>query len=168
MQRFADERGTGGPLAPDAERGDETEDEQKPPRIREIDRSGEDRVGEDGQRERSSAAELVAYAAEDRAADGPTHEEHRLDQDRLGADVFGIGRDAVLLGQNSLDERRGEDDKEIAVEAIEGPAEPRGDQRLGGRSGTDLHRQRLHKVRAGIQTPGGGVSIRLRAFRARP
>ena len=61
------QRGADGPLAADAERGQESDDEQLPPRLREEGKAGEQGIGEDGQAQRPAPADAVADAPEETA-----------------------------------------------------------------------------------------------------
>src|ERR1043165_4350240 len=67
-QRRAD-----GPFAADAERGEETKDEQLPPRLREAGETGERGVGENGETKRTAASEFVPEASEEPPAQGPAN-----------------------------------------------------------------------------------------------
>ena len=121
------QRGADRPLAADAQRGQESDDQQLPPRLREEGQAGEERVGEDRQAERAAAADPVADAAEEAAAERPADQERRLDPRAVPADdlVPRVGH-ADQLG----DERGRDQDVEVHVQAVEQPAEPGGDPRL--------------------------------------
>ena len=67
------------PFAADPQRREEPEDEQLPPGLREERQPGERGVGRDRQRQRPAAAEQVADAPEEPAAQRPADEERRLD-----------------------------------------------------------------------------------------
>ncbi len=77
--RLRQQRGADRPLAADAEGGQESYDEQLPPRLHEKGQAGEQRVGEDRQAERPAAADQVADAAEATAAERPADQERGLD-----------------------------------------------------------------------------------------
>src|SRR4029077_6014081 len=87
------------PLAADAERRQEAEDQQLPPRLSEVRQPRERRVGEDGQHEGPAASKPTADDAEEAAAKSPANKKRRLDPGAVVIDplVFLIG-DAQKLG----------------------------------------------------------------------
>ena len=121
------QRGADGPLAADAERGQEADDEQLPPRVREEGKAGEQGIGEDGQAQRPAPADAVADAPEETAPDRPADQERGLDPGAVPADVF-----IPCVGDaNQLRDEGGRDqDVKVHVQAVEQPAEPGGDGRF--------------------------------------
>ena len=76
---FGEQCGAHGPFPADAKRGQEAEDQQLPPRLREEREPGEQRIGENSKPERAAAADEISRAAEDGAAHGPPDQERRHD-----------------------------------------------------------------------------------------
>jgi hypothetical protein len=128
----------------DAERGEETEDHQLPPSLREERQAREQGVSQDGQDQRATTAEAVADDAEEGSAEGPAEQEGRLNPRA----VERHGR--VSLGdQQQLGHEDGGDERvEVQVEPIEEPAEP------GGEAGLLLVGRQLAELRGF----GGGVA----------
>ncbi len=121
------QRGADGPLAADAERGQESDDEQLPPRVREEGKAGEQGVGEDRQAQRPAPADAVADAPEETAPNRPADQERGLDPGAVPADVL-IPR---VGGADQLGDEGGRDqDVKVHVQAVEQPAEPGGEARL--------------------------------------
>ncbi len=75
---LGEETGADGPFAANAERGDETKEHELPPGLREVGKTGENGVGENGEAEGAAASEPIAEAAEDGAADGPANKKGGL------------------------------------------------------------------------------------------
>ena len=117
------ERSADGPFAADTERGEETEDHQLPPSLREERKAREQRVGQDGQDQRATAAEPVADDAEEGAAQGPAEQERRLDPRA----VERHGRVGLLDHEQLGHEDRGDERIQVQVEAVEEPTEPGGE-----------------------------------------
>ena len=84
--RLRQQRRPDRPLAADPEGGEESDDQQLPPRLREVGQAGERRVGEDRQAERPAPPDQVADAAEEAAAERPADQERGLNPRAVAAD----------------------------------------------------------------------------------
>ena len=118
------QRGADGPFAADAQRRQKAEDQQLPPGLREERQAGEQRIGQDRQDQRPAAAQQIAHPAEETAAQRPAHEKRGLNPRAFLANQR-VGRAGDA--QQVHDERRGHKRVEVHVQAVEQPAEPRGD-----------------------------------------
>src|SRR6266404_4136302 len=87
---FRKQRRADRPFTADPQRRQKSEDEQVPPGLGEERESGEHRVSQDRQAQRTGAAEPIANAAEKSAAQGPAQEERPLN-DRAVASYFRVG-----------------------------------------------------------------------------
>ena len=123
---FREQRRPHRPFAADAQRGQEPENQQVPPRLREEGQPGEGGVGQDGEAQRARPAQPVADAPEEPAAQRPAEHEPALD-DRA---VMAHARVGGAGGPEQLrDERRGHQRVKVHVQPVERPAQPRGDAR---------------------------------------
>ena len=124
---FGHQRHAERPFAAHAERGDESQHGDVPGLASETAKSREDRVGRNAQRHRAHAADAIAKPAEQHAARGRADEEHGHDHAEPLAFERGIGGE---LAVQQLVERGRPDEREHAdLEAVEHPAQQRGDQR---------------------------------------
>ena len=107
-----------------AQRGHEAQGRDVPCLGRKAAQAGEDRVGEDAQGHRAHAPDLVPQPAEDDAAAGRPNEEDGDDRAEPFRGVVRIGvRTEQVLQRRLADER-----EEAHLEAVEEPAQKRGQQ----------------------------------------
>ena len=125
--RFRDEGRPHRPLASDPKRRKEPADEQLPPRLGEEREPGEQGVREDRHVQGPRAADSVADATEEAAAERPAHEEARL-HDRARAAYRGI---PLVEAPEQFGYEGGSHERvEVHVEAVKQPAKPGGDAAL--------------------------------------
>jgi hypothetical protein len=105
-----------GPLAADPQRCEEPNDEQLPPSLCKEGEPRERRVGEDGEAERSTPADEIAYATEESTAERPADQERGLDPRAVPADshVPSVGHPDEFGYEWGFDQ-----DIEVHVQAIE-------------------------------------------------
>ena len=129
--------------------GQKAADQKVPPGLRDEGEAGEEGVGKDSEYQGRGASKTIAQPAEKPAPQRPAHEERRLN-DRS---VIAHRRIALVLYAEQLGHERGGHQRvEVHVQAVEKPAEPRGDTRL------PLLRRKVAQPHdlSGISRAGGG------------
>ena len=121
------ERGPDRPLPADPEGGQEPEQHQLPPGLRQRAKTRAERVGEDGQGKRPAAPQPVPEPAEEGAPERPADEEGRLD---VGALLLHGGVAAPVRAQQEHDKRRRDERVEVELQPVKEPPEPRRRPRL--------------------------------------
>ena len=117
-----EEGGADCPFAADTQGGQEAEDEQLPPRLREERQSREQGIGKDGEHKSPAAAQPIRDAPEKSTSKCPTDQERCLDPGTVVTDL------RILLAGNAEqlgDKRGGDQHIQVHVQAVEQPAQPR-------------------------------------------
>ena len=124
---LGDQRHAERPFAAHAERRDESQHGDVPGLAGESAQAGENRVGDDAERHRANAADAIAEPAEQHAAGGRADQKDRHDHAEPFAFERGIGGEFAV--QQLVECRRADQREHADLEAVEHPAQQRGDER---------------------------------------
>src|SRR4051812_21835424 len=84
---FGEERRADSPFSADAECSQKAEAEQLPPRLREVGKAGEERIGQNRQHQCPASPQEIADPPKERTTHGPTDEKRGLDERGLRRDL---------------------------------------------------------------------------------
>src|SRR5204863_7655988 len=87
---FREQRRAHRPFAPNAQRGEKTENQELPPGLSEERESGKRRIGENSEAQRAAAPQDISETSEEPTSERPAHEKGRLNPRTLFANE-GIG-----------------------------------------------------------------------------